>query len=43
MRHGGIGGEFELIARRKQKDNPRFGFLFGGLGAAYYHHLTQTS
>ena len=34
--HGGEGGEFDQIARRKQKDNPRFAFLFGGEYNAYY-------
>ena len=36
LKHGGAGGEFERLAMRKQKNNARFGFLFGGEGAQYY-------
>ena len=32
MRHGGVGGDFDQIARRKQRSNPRFAFMFGGDG-----------
>ena len=40
MRHGGVGGDFDQIARRKQKTNPRFAFMFGGEGAEYYDYVT---
>jgi hypothetical protein len=33
-----VQGEFERLARRKQKKNPRFAFLFGGDGADYYQY-----
>ena len=40
MRHGGVGGDFDQIARRKQKSNPRFAFMFGGEGSLYYTYVT---
>jgi hypothetical protein len=40
MRHGGVGGDFDQIARRKQQNNPRFAFMFGGEGAEYYNYVT---
>ena len=40
MRHGGIGGDFDQIARRKQQSNPRFAFMFGGEGSLYYSYVT---
>jgi hypothetical protein len=40
MRHGGVGGDFDQIARRKQQNNPRFAFMFGGEGAEYYSYVT---
>jgi G patch domain-containing protein 1 len=30
------GASFEELARTRQRDDPRFGFLFGGPGAEYY-------
>jgi G patch domain-containing protein 1 len=30
------GASFEELARTRQRDDPRFAFLFGGLGAEYY-------
>ncbi|KAK9155858.1 hypothetical protein Sjap_003338 [Stephania japonica] len=32
------GPEFEAMIREKQRDNPAYGFLFGGEGHNYYHY-----
>ena len=36
------GPEFENMTKQKQKDNPQFGFLFGGLHYNYYQYRVTT-
>lgn len=36
------GPEFEQMTKQKQKDNPKFSFLFGGEYYAYYKHQVAT-
>lgn len=36
------GHEFEQMTKQKQKDNPQFGFLFGGLHYNYYQYRVTT-
>lgn len=36
------GPEFEQMTKQKQKDNPQFGFLFGGLYFNYYQYRVTT-
>ncbi|XP_067935916.1 calcium homeostasis endoplasmic reticulum protein-like [Watersipora subatra] len=36
------GPEFETMTKNKQKDNPQFGFLFGGLHFNYYQYRVTT-
>ena len=36
------GASFEAMTKSKQKDNPRFSFLFGGEGYDYYTYRVTT-
>lgn len=36
------GPEFEQMTKNKQKDNPKFGFLFGGEHFNYYQYKVTT-
>lgn len=36
------GASFEAMTKSKQKDNPRFSFLFGGEGHDYYTYRVTT-
>ena len=36
------GPEFEQMTKQKQKDNPRFSFLFGGEHFNYYQYRVTT-
>ncbi|CAN8004556.1 unnamed protein product, partial [Ixodes hexagonus] len=36
------GPEFEQMTKQKQKDNPKFSFLFGGEYYAYYQHQVSS-
>jgi len=36
------GIEFEKMTKEKQKNNPKFGFLFGGLHYNYYQFKLST-
>ena len=36
------GPEFETMTKNKQKDNPQFGFLFGGQYYNYYQYRVTT-
>lgn len=36
------GPEFEQMTKNKQKDNPKFGFLFGGEYFNYYQYKVTT-
>ena len=36
------GPEFEHLTKQKQKDNPRFSFLFGGENYNYYQYRVTT-
>lgn len=36
------GPEFENMTKQKQKDNPRFSFLFGGEHFNYYQYKMTT-
>ena len=35
------GPEFEQMTKTKQKDNPKFGFLFGGEHYGYYTYKVR--
>ena len=36
------GSAFENMTKEKQKDNPKFSFLFGGQNYAYYKYKLTT-
>lgn len=36
------GPEFEHMTKQKQKDNPKFSFLFGGTFYYYYQYRVTT-
>ena len=36
------GPEFEWMTKQKQKENPKFSFLFGGEYADYYQYRIET-
>ena len=36
------GASFEAMTKTKQRDNPRFSFLFGGEGFDYYNYRVTT-
>ena len=36
------GPEFEHMTKQKQKDNPKFSFLFGGTFFHYYQYRVTT-